>query len=383
MAILNILPMSPPQSLTINDVDDPKKISTNLQITLNEVQPAVVNVSVGVQGPPGSGLPGERGIQGIQGERGERGIQGIQGIPGPTGSGVASLTFSNGIDSFDIDDSVSTVSILGGNGTTVSINDINNTITIHNDLVGHTHLSADILNFNESVDDRVDQLLQAGDNIDLNYQDADFNSLTISVTGLDIGIDVQAQNQNLQYFADLVFSPGQLIYVNDDSELELITLSNTTKAFLNDVSAAEQRQTLGLGTASTFDDTDFAKLNGNNLFDGDQSFSDGRLNRFSATFSTNTNSSYEIIQSDNGKILTFDNSAGPVLLTMDDTINVGFNCLIVQLGDGQVRFNETIQNRYGHSKLVGQYSIATLVKISDNPSIVILSGDTTSANSGP
>lgn len=383
MAILNILPMSPPQSLTINDVDDPKKISTNLQITLNEVQPAVVNVSVGVQGPPGSGLPGERGIQGIQGERGEQGIQGIQGIPGPTGSGVSSLTFSNGVDFFDINDSTSTVSILGGNGTTVSVNNTNNTITISNDLVGHTHLSSDIINFNESVDDRVDQLLQAGGNIDLNYQDADFNSLTISVTGLDIGVDVQAQNLNLQYLADLVLSPGQLIYVNDDSELELITLSNTTKVFLNDVSAAEQRQTLGLGTASTFDDTDFAKLNGNNFFDGDQSFSDGRLNRFSATFSTNKSSAYEIIQSDNGKILTFDNSSGPVLLTIDDTINVGFNCLIVQLGDGQVRFNETIQNRYGHSKLVGQYSIATLVKISDTPSIVILSGDTTSANSGP
>lgn len=375
--------MSPPQSLTINDVDDPKKISTNLQITLNEVQPAVVNVSVGVQGPPGSGLPGERGIQGIQGERGEQGIQGIQGIPGPTGSGVSSLTFSNGVDFFDINDSTSTVSILGGNGTTVSVNNTNNTITISNDLVGHTHLSSDIINFNESVDDRVDQLLQAGGNIDLNYQDADFNSLTISVTGLDIGVDVQAQNLNLQYLADLVLSPGQLIYVNDDSELELITLSNTTKVFLNDVSAAEQRQTLGLGTASIFDDTDFAKLNGNNFFDGDQSFSDGRLNRFSATFSTNNSSAYEIIQSDNGKILTFDNSSGPVLLTIDDTINVGFNCLIVQLGDGQVRFNETIQNRYGHSKLVGQYSIATLVKISDTPSIVILSGDTTSANSGP
>ena len=68
---------------------------------------------------------------------------------------------------------------------------------------------------------------------------------------------------------------------------------------------------------------------------------------------------------------------------MDSTINTGFNCLIVQLGSGQVRMSGSIQNRYNHTKLVGKYSMATLVKITESPSLIILSGDTTDANSGP
>jgi len=56
---------------------------------------------------------------------------------------------------------------------------------------------------------------------------------------------------------------------------------------------------------------------------------------------------------------------------------------LVQLGSGQVRFTgeNAVVNRYQHTKLVGQYSIATLVKISDT--VIILSGDTTKDNSGP
>ena len=72
-----------------------------------------------------------------------------------------------------------------------------------------------------------------------------------------------------------------------------------------------------------------------------------------------------------------------VLITVASDLSVGFNCLIIQTGQGQVRFGGTIYNRYGHTKLVGQYSVATLVKISNNPTKVILSGDTTLNNSGP
>ena len=68
---------------------------------------------------------------------------------------------------------------------------------------------------------------------------------------------------------------------------------------------------------------------------------------------------------------------------MNSEIANGFNCLLVQLGSGQVRFTgiNAVVNRYQHTKLVGQYSIATLVKISDT--VTILSGDTTRDNSGP
>jgi hypothetical protein len=47
---------------------------------------------------------------------------------------------------------------------------------------------------------------------------------------------------------------------------------------------------------------------------------------------------------------------------------------------GQVRFNG-VENRYGETKLVGQYSIGTLVKVLSN--VIILSGDVTKADGGP
>jgi hypothetical protein len=78
-----------------------------------------------------------------------------------------------------------------------------------------------------------------------------------------------------------------------------------------------------------------------------------------------------------------ENNDTAVLVTVSPLVSTGFNCLIVQTGQGQVRFGGNIYNRYSHTKLVGQYSVATLVKISDSPSKVILSGDTTSENSGP
>ena len=214
-------------------------------------------------------------------------------------------------------------------------------------------------------------------------QDADDNTLTVSVTGLTIGTDVQAFNSNLQDISNLTATSGQLLYTNDNSDFELITLSNTTKEFLNDISAAEQRTTLGLGTISTYNSGEYASTTRGNSFVGTQSFGDGAINRFSASINSQTSSTYQIVQSDNGKTITLDYDLGPVSLSMDSTINAGFNCLIVQLGSGQVRMSGSIQNRYNHTKLVGQYSIATLVKITETPSLIILSGDTTDANSGP
>ena len=168
-----------------------------------------------------------------------------------------------------------------------------------------------------------------------------------------------------------------------NNRMELITLSNTSKNLLNDTSPEDQRNTLGLGTISTYNSGDYASTLKGNTFTGTQSFGDGPINRFSASVNTQNSGSYEIIQSDNGRIITFEYNAGPVSITIDDTIDPGFNCLLVQLGSGQVRFSSAVQNRYNHDKLVGQYSIATLLKISDSPSVIILSGDTTDGNSGP
>ena len=378
MANLHIKPTSPAQAVSVSQGS-----GDIVNIISSPASAASISVAVGVQGPegpPGSGLPGPTGPQGPTGPKGDIGLSGDRGL---TGAGVGSITFGDNTNTFIVDDSSSTVNFLAGAGTALSVNDVNNSITITNTLVGHQHMSSDISNFNEAVDDEVAGLLIEGNNISLNYQDADNNTLTVSITGLTIGTDVQAFNSNLQDISNLATTSGQLLYTNDDSDFELITLSNTTKEFLNDVSAAEQRTTLGLGTISTYNSGEYASTTKGNTFVGEQSFSDGVINRFSASINSQTSSSYQIIQSDNGKTITFDYDIGPVSVSMNSSIDPGFNCLLVQLGSGQVRLTSSVQNRYNHTKLVGQYSIATLVKITETPSLIILSGDTTDSNSGP
>lgn len=114
MASINIIPQFPSQSITVNEnTTDPKAISTNLNVSI--AQPAITNIiaNVGVQGPQG---PTGVGVQGPTGPQGIQGIQGIQGPAGPkgdTGTGVASITFTNNIDDIIINDSTSTLKILG------------------------------------------------------------------------------------------------------------------------------------------------------------------------------------------------------------------------------------------------------------------------------
>lgn len=387
MATLNIIPQLPAQKVIINELiagTGNDVISTNLLITTQGSDVASVNVEVGVQGPPGSGLRGPPGPPGPTGI-GIQGPPGPSGHIGPPGSGINSLSINN----ITLSDINSSLNIVGSGGTQVVNNSNNHTITISSQTVqgiystiGHGHTSSQIADFNESVDDRVDALLEAGTYVDLDYQDADFNTLIISVTGLSIGSDVQAFNSNLQDISDLSLSSGKLLYSNGNS-IELITLSNTSKEFLNDNDITEQRNTLGLGSIATYNSGDYASVLRGNTFTGTQSFGDGEINRFSATTNHQTSASYEIVQTDNGKIITFDYDLSDVTVTISPYLSAGFNCLLAQIGDGQVRISGSIQNRYGHTKLVGQYSIATLVKISDSPSIIILSGDTTADNSGP
>ena len=80
------------------------------------------------------------------------------------------------------------VTIPSGNGNF-------NTLTVGStgvSISGHSHTASNITDFNESVDDRVDDLLIAGDNISLDYVDAS-GTLTISAVN-DIALDSQEPN---------------------------------------------------------------------------------------------------------------------------------------------------------------------------------------------
>ena len=79
---------------------------------------------------------------------------------------------------------------------------------------------------------------------------------------------------------------------------------------------------------------------------------------------------------DNGKIIVI-NSSSAATITVP-SLAVGFNCMIVQRGTGQVTITAsgvTINNRYGFNKTAGQHSILTLVCIATG--VYISSGDMT------
>ncbi|MBP6054235.1 MAG: hypothetical protein KA527_01235 [Cytophagaceae bacterium] len=98
------------------------------------------------------------------------------------------------------------------------------------------------------------------------------------------------------------------------------------------------------------------------------------LANFGTVMNDQTGTSYTLAASDNGKVITF-NSSSAITLTVP-SLSVGFNCMVVQKGTGQVTLSAsgvTISNRYGYTKTAGQYSMFTLVCIASN--VYISSGD--------
>ena len=89
------------------------------------------------------------------------------------------------------------------------------------------------------------------------------------------------------------------------------------------------------------------------------------LSGFAANMNAQTGTTYTLTAADNGKIITL-NNAGAITLTVP-TLFAGFNCMIVQLGAGQVTLtasSTTISNRSGLTKTAGTNAIVTLIGLS-------------------
>lgn len=164
----------------------------------------------------------------------------------------------------------------------------------------------------------------------------------------------QAQLDKVDFLT--VTQPVDLDQLEIDVSTALQSASN-----LSDVGdAATSRTNLGLGTAATADSTDFAPA---------------------PTVNAQTGTSYTLQASDDGAVVTLDN-AGIITLTLPDSLDAGFNCLIIQLGAGQVQTavsgGATVDNRQGHTDLFGQYSVGSLVVVANPGSAAeyVLAGDT-------
>lgn len=367
---------TPPQNvLVINESVDGSNssgvISTNLFIDANLGHTvSVISVDRGLPGVPGpsgpSGPPGPPGSSII----GPQGVQGLQGLPG---SGINKL-YINTIELTGISPTLNIVP-----SGTIQISTSSNSLTIGSPDIpyaplSHAHVVNDINGIREYIDDRVDVLLDAGNNINISYNDQT-DRINISVTGLEINKDVQPFNSGLANIAALSAVSGRLIYTIGNQKYSTTNISALGRQLISEPTPAEQRSVLGLSDIVTRSVSEFPLLNSNNIFNGNQSFSDGNISRFSSLNKLISNSDYLINQQDNGAVLLFA-SDSVVNLGIPNDLYIGFNCLLLQIGDGQVRITGShLVNRMDHSKLVGKYSVATLIKPIEN--IVILSGDTT------
>lgn len=372
----DLIIQAPPQNVlvinqTVEGSSSSGVISTNLFIDTTVGQTiSVISVDRGLPGVPGpQGPQGPIGT-GLRGEKGEKGETGPSGLPG---SGINQLS----INDIVLSNTLSSLNIIPSG--TIQISTSSNSLVIGSPPIDyatsdHDHAASEINNLREFVDDRVDTLLYDGNNINILYNDQ-LDKITINVTGLEINKDVQPYSSGLSSIASLSTTSGYLIYATGNQKYGTTNISQLGRLLISEPTQQEQRDVLGLGDISTKSSGEFAILNSNNIFNGNQSFSDGSLSRFSSKNKTISSTEYTIDQSDNGMVLVF-TANSVVNLIIPNTLYIGFNCLILQTGDGQVRITgDYLVNRMNHSKLVGRYSLATLIKPIEN--IVILSGDTT------
>ncbi len=95
---------------------------------------------------------------------------------------------------------------------------------------------------------------------------------------------------------------------------------------------------------------------------------------FAANMNVQTGTTYTIATTDNGKIITL-NNASAITVTIPSLFS-GFNCMLIQLGAGQVTIagsGTTITNRSGFTKSGGTNAIVTLIAI--NATTFISGGD--------
>ena len=108
---------------------------------------------------------------------------------------------------------------------------------------------------------------------------------------------------------------------------------------------------------------------------GDFDFDDNAILGFSASTNDQTGTTYTVAASDNGKVVVL-NNASAITVGIDTGLPAGFNCSFVQKGAGQVSFagTATVNNRQSHTKINGQYGVASIVAYATDT--YILAGDT-------
>ena len=77
-----------------------------------------------------------------------------------------------------------------------------------------------------------------------------------------------------------------------------------------------------------------------------------------------TGTSYTLTAGDNNKVIVLTN-ASAITVTCPNSLDVGWNCVLIQGGTGQVTVSgatgSSVNNRSGHSKLAGRHASGSLI----------------------
>jgi len=198
-----------------------------------------------------------------------------------------------------------------------------------------------------------------------------------STLGLIIGTDVQAQNARLADVAAISWVQGDVMYFNGTNLVRLPP--GTSGQFLKTFGAAANPAWATLAGGGDM-------LASNNLSDlgsivtARTNLDVDQLGTISGV-NNQTGTTYTTVAGDRGKAVTMNNAAANTL-TFPSNASVAYpintQIHIVQLGAGQTTIaltTDTLRSAGGKTKLVGQYSAATMLKIAATEWVLI--GDIT------
>jgi hypothetical protein len=118
---------------------------------------------------------------------------------------------------------------------------------------------------------------------------------------------------------------------------------------------------------------------------GDMDFNGNVIEDFTASIPTAIEEATTLTASHNGQVLICDSDTDFSLTIPEDTLPKGFNCLIVQIGTGEITLAAAsirvlIKNRNLHVKTANQWAIMTLICIdaTTDANVFVSSGDGTS-----
>ena len=97
--------------------------------------------------------------------------------------------------------------------------------------------------------------------------------------------------------------------------------------------------------------------------------SDGGYRITSSAINALTGTTYTLLASDNGKVITWNNNTSGVTLTVPSGLPVGFNTTIIQIGTGSVGITGsgvTLNSFEGKLRLAGQHAAVTVISYASN-----------------